>query len=187
MATATAPARAVGTGGIELTPIPARTPDGKPVKSFRVHLAGGEKKQQQFLLRNVITTPATADVYAASATRSPDGRFAVGGAGSAKWIELDRLTVTLEPNEQRVVSFDVRRKGAPDLPTTYGAVVVEVARGAVVERAATIVSLTRSGRDRDILPLVAGASALLLLAVALYALGRARAHRRADKTAEATA
>lgn len=178
VATATAPASAVGTGGIELTPIPARTPDGKPVRSFRVKLAGGEKKRLQFLLRNVVGVPATAEVYAASATRSPDGRFAVGGAGSAPWIELSRQTVTLSPREERAVSFTVRRSGDGHEPVAYGALVVEVARGAVVERAATIVSVARSGSDRSIPEALAGIAGLLLLAVGLSAAYRARAARR---------
>lgn len=178
VATAAAPALAVGTGGIELTPIPSRTPDGKPVKSFRVHLKGEEQKNLQFLLRNVIKSRATAEIYAASATRSPEGRFAVGGAGSAPWIKLARQTVTLAPKEQRVVSFAVTRNGAPDLPVAYGALVVEVARGAVVERAATIVAASDSGSDPSIPLLIVIAAGLLLLAVGSFAAYRARTARR---------
>lgn len=159
---AAAPAHAVGTGGIELTPLPAEGSGAEPVTSFKATPPDQGTTTMRFMLRNVVKVPASAEIYAAAASRSPEGRFAVGGPGSAPWIGLNRQTVELAPRERRIVDFTVTRAGAPDLPMAYGAVLVQVQRGVVVERAATIVSLGRQGSGRTV-PLLLGAAAGLLL------------------------
>lgn len=148
---------AAGTGGIELNPVPALTPSGQPVNAFRISLRAGAVSHQQMLLRNVQAADASARVYAASATTSPSGEYNVGGPGTAAWIGFQPLTLTLHPGEQRTVDFTVSRppKGVS------GALVVEVTKGAVTERAATLVLVTRVGPD-PALPIL-----LVLLAAAL--------------------
>ena len=61
------------------------------------HLSG----VKSFLLRNVEAGERSATVYAARASRSPDGSYAVGDAGSSPYVSYERRDVTLAEGEQR--------------------------------------------------------------------------------------
>jgi hypothetical protein len=164
---------AAGTGGVELTPLPTVDSQGHPVTAF--HVAPGASAR--FALRNLTTHPATVLVYAAAATRSPSGAYAVGGPGSARWIAFPDRTVTLAPHAVQLVGFRLNR--AIPKGSKYGAIVLEQRDGMVVQRAATLVYLTAPGTplktaERALLPiLVAG----LLIGAAVAAHRRVRAHR----------
>ena len=167
-------AYAVGTGGVELTPLH----DGSAVSAFHVHLAPGHHSTQKFLLRNETAKPTQFQLYAAAADRSNTGNFSVEGPGSAPWIGLRTQTVTLSPNETRTMSFDVRRTTSQHGPVVYGAVVVAMTNQQIVSRAAALVYLERPGKDpvsRAVLPLVI---AIAVIAVGLLAQAWVRGRRR---------
>ena len=134
-------ARAAGTGGIEVTPVPGVV-DGKQVTAFRAELPESGTTQVRFALRNITKEPRSARVYAASARADGQGGFAIGDAGSSPHVRLEDRTVRLAANETRAETFDVLAPG-DDRPdgTVHAAVVIEVKQGAVVQRAATLVYL----------------------------------------------
>ena len=132
------PAHAVGTGGVDLSPAHGSRID--------VALKAGQVAHEQVVVRNLLGRPATVEVYAASATRSTDGSFAVGAAGSAAWIGLEDTQLTLKPKEVRTLDVTIDRNAAPyGEGVTYGALVVEQQAGMVVSRAAKMVYLNRIG------------------------------------------
>ncbi len=165
------PAGAAGTGGIEVTPIPGIV-DGKQVTAFDVD-ADGQPHDVAYALRNITSTPKTARLYAASATRQPDGGFTVGDAGSSPFLVLPDENVTLNPGAFLRRTFRLRGE-VQEL--TYGAVVVEVRNGSVVTRAATLVYL-RPGRSVSI-PLALGLLAGVLVLSAGFAVVLVRRRRR---------
>jgi len=150
---------AAGTGGIELNPVPPLTPSGQPVNAFHVSLRSGQVGHQRMLLRNVQAADASARIYAASATASPAGEYGIGGPGSAPWLGLQPFTVTLHARQQQTVDFTVRRPHAG----VAGALVVEVTRGSITERAATLVLVTRRGPDRTRPLLLISVAAVLVV------------------------
>lgn len=174
------PVGAAGTGGIEVTPLPAVV-DGKQVTAFHVELPGAGPDDVEFLLRNVADGQRAATVYAARATRSADGSFDVGDAGSSPYVSYAKRSVTLGKGEQRPQSFRVERpKGKQPSQQVFAAIVVEVGDGSVIQRAATLVYLD-PGRQLPVplpLLLVAVAGALLALAGAGVALVTRRRRRR---------
>ena len=172
------PAWAAGTGGIELNPVPAVTSAGQPVTAFRLSLRPGGVAHQQMLLRNGQAADASARIYAASATASPSGEYSIGGPGTAPWIGLQPFTVSLQPGQQQTVAFTVHRPPAG----VSGALVVEVAKGSITQRAATLVLVTREGADPTLpLALVVLAAALLVGSAALVY--RQRGHHPATAPA----
>lgn len=179
MLSAVAPARGAGTGGIEVTPLPA-TVDGKTVTAFRVELPGSGSKEVEFLLRNVEDGERSAELYAAEATRSPDGSFAIGDPGSSPFLSYERRSVTLPEGEQRVESFRLQRPdGEQPTEEVYGAIVVQVSSGSIVQRAATLVYI-KPGRQLPVpLPLlIVLVAAALVLAAAIAVVIAARRRRR---------
>ena len=175
IAVATAvPAYAAGVDGVDLSPQPAVSANGKVVTSFHVTLKLGGVATQRFLLRNLTAAPKTVRVYAAAANRSPAGAFSVGGPGTAHWIALPDQRITLSPHATRVVSFKVQRSHAPKGHTVYGAVVVEKSAGTVTERAATLVYLTREGADVTKSVVLPALIAAAVLAMVLFAQARVR-------------
>lgn len=159
---AAAPAGAVGVAGIELNPDPPLSRSGQPVTAFRITLRPGQVGHEQALLRNVNQAPASAQLYAAMAVKEASGQYSIGAAGTAPWIELAPQTVSLPAGQQEVIDFRVRR---PPSGST-GALVVAATDGAITKRAATLVLVTRAGRDPTV-PLVALAAAVVALATAI--------------------
>jgi hypothetical protein len=150
------PARAAGTGGIEVSPYPGVV-DGHQVTAFHVKVPSRGTTQVRYSLRNTTARPVHGRLYAASA--SPDGRggWTVGGPGSSPYIALADQQVSLKANETRLASF-----GAHGPAGEHAAVVVEVTQGSVVTRAATLVYLER-GRRVPLPVLLVGVAVLLLL------------------------
>ena len=174
-------ALAAGTGGIEVTPDPAVV-DGRQVTAFHVRVPSRGTTSVSFFLRNTTSATVTGRVYAADAARDPKGQFTIGGPGSATDVSMPTEQVTLAPREVRHQSFRVR---GPVHGTEYRAVVVEVQRGAITQRAATLVYL-KPGRRVPVPVLLAGTAAALLLLVAAgiaVARRRPRALSRRSRTA----
>lgn len=175
------PAGAAGTGGIEVTPLPAVV-DGEQVTAFRVELPGSGEDEVPFLLRNVEDGERSATVYAARASRSPDGSYAVGDAGSSPYVSYERREVTLAEGEQREESFVLRRpEGDSPSGEQYAAIVIEVGNGSVVQRAATLVYIDPGTALPVSLPVlvVLVAVALALAAAAAWAVVARRRRRPA--------
>lgn len=164
------PARAAGTGGIEVSPYPGVV-DGHQVTAFHVRVPTRGTVAVRYSLRNTTDHEVTGRLYAASATSDGHGGWTVGDAGSSPYVGLADQRVRLRAHETRLASFPVH--GAID-GTRYAAVVVEVQEGAVVTRAATLVYLQR-GRRVPLPVLLVGAALLLaLLAGAAVAVTRRR-------------
>jgi hypothetical protein len=153
------PARAAGTGGIEVSPYPGVV-DGHQVTAFHVKVPTRGDAKVTYTLRNTTNHKVSGRLYAASAT--PDGHngWTVGGAGTSRYVGLPDQQVSLAPHETRLATFTVHGKVDG---TQHAAVVVEVKQGSVVTRAATLVYLER-GRRVPLPLLVVGAAVLLLLA-----------------------
>lgn len=168
-------ATAAGTGGIEVTPLPAIV-DGKQATAFHVELPGRGSKDVKFLLRNVESDTREARVYVAGVTKLPDGQFDVGPAGSSPYASYDSRQVTLAKGEQRVETFRVSRPSG-DRPdgTTYAALVVEVSNGAVVQRAATLIYLEEAPLLPLPLPVIVAIALVILMGLAVPLLARRRA------------
>lgn len=168
------PGEAAGTGGIEVTPVPAQR-DGEAITTFDVDVPDEGAVAVPYLLRNVEDGPRTARVYGARVTRS-DGNFALDEPGSSPYLSMPDREVTLQPGEVREETFRV--SPGPDGPPeddAYAAVVVEVRNGAVVQRANTLVYLQAGRRLPLPLLLVLLAGALLgAAAVGWFALVRRR-------------
>lgn len=159
---------AAGTGGIELTPLPAFDSSGHLVTAFHVSLPADGVGHEAFELRNLTSTAHSEEIYAASAAHQGGG-YAIGSPGSAPWIDLPDQTVTLAPHSSQVFHFSVHRRGAPVGPLVYGAVVqVDRTSPALVTRVATLVYLSEPGPSRVVpIILVAVAAALVLGAAGL--------------------
>lgn len=180
----TGPARGAGTGGIEVTPLPAMV-DGEQVTAFRVELPAYGSKEVSFLLRNVEEGERTARLYAARATQSADGSFDVGDPGSSAVVSYPTQVVTLAEGEQRVERFTVERpEGDQPSELTYSAIVVEVSNGAIVQRAATLVYVQPGRQLPAPLPvLIVLVAAALIGAVAVGLALVARRRRSAPDAA----
>lgn len=180
-----APSHAAGTGGIEVTPVPA-VRDGKPVTTFEAEVPHDGRVEVPYLLSNVEDGPRTATVYSARVLQS-DGSFSLDDEGSSPYVTLDKQEVTLQPGEVREESFTVHP--GPDGPPegeAFAAVVVEVRNGAVVQRANTLIYLTPGRRLPLPLVLVLVAVGLVTAAaVAVVAVGRRR--RASERAAIETA
>lgn len=169
-----APATAAGTGGIEVTPVPAVS-HGRQVTAFHVHLPRRGTSDVAMTLRNVTKSPRTGRVYVASAT--PDGNtYDIGGAGSTPYVRFPDATVTLAAGEVRKTHFSIGLRGRhrPGR-TVYAAVVVEVGGGSLVQRAATLIYLEPQ-KPLD-LPLIGviGVGLVVLMGAAVIT---ARSHER---------
>jgi hypothetical protein len=154
------PAQAAGTGGIELSPYPGVV-DGRQVTAFHVAVPTRGTTHVRYSLRNTKGTAVQGRLYAASATPDGHGGWAIGGAGSARFVRFPDRAVTLKPHETRLASF---RVSGDVSGKRYEALVVEVRQGSVVTRAATLVYLTR-GRVVPLPVLLVGGAVLVLLLV----------------------
>ena len=174
MAAATAfggTALAVGTAGVELTPLPG----GRPATAFHVHLDPGKSSTQTVLLHNGNRAAVTFQLYAAGVTKTKSGDFSVADAGTAPWISLPTQQVTLAAGQDRRVTFTVHRTSAQHGSVVYGAVVMALTNSMVVTRAAAMVYLERPGSDpvrRAVVPLVLAAAAIAVGAAAQARLRR---------------
>lgn len=167
-------ASAAGTGGIEVTPDPGVV-DGHQVTAFHVSVPSRGDTTVSYFLRNTTSHVVSGQLYAASASRDSKGQFTIGGPGSAGDIGLKAQRLDLAPREVRHSSFSVT---GPVHGTTYRAIVVEVQRGTITERAATVVYLN-PGR-RVPVPVVLAIIAAVLLAVVAGAIVVVRRRRTAD-------
>lgn len=171
-----APALAAGTGGIEVTPVPGVV-DGRQVTAFHVSVPSRGSTSVAFALRGAGAAVATGRLYAARAVADGKGGFSIGEAGSSPYVSMPSATVTLQPKEVRAATFRVHAgpHGRPG-SGSYAAIVVEVRKGAVVQRAATLVYL-KAGR-RVPLPLLLVLIAGGLVAVTATALVLVRRRRQ---------
>lgn len=171
-----APAVASGTGGIEVTPVPGVV-DGRQVTQFSTDVPSRGDTQVRLALRNVVTRPATARLYAASAVLDGRGSYVIGDPGSSPYVSYPDRMVTLAVKQLRLTTFTVH-PGPHGRPTrtSYAAIVVEVKNGAVVQRAATLVVLHRGRTVPLPLLVVLVAVALLLLGATGVLLARRRRH-----------
>jgi hypothetical protein len=160
---------AAGTGGIEISPYPG-VKDGKQVTAFHVTVPRKGSGSVRYSLRNTTSSPKTARLYAASATKSGTA-WTIGDPGTSPYLDFPTRTVTLKGDATQLASFRVHGKVDNK---AYGALVVEVTNGSVTQRAATLVYL----EPGPVLPLpvliVLVAVALLLVAGGAVLLARRR-------------
>lgn len=168
------PGYAAGTGGIEVTPLPAIV-DGEQATAFHLDLPGRGSKDVSFLLRNVESGERTATVYTAAVTKLPGGGYDVGPAGSSPYVSYRKQSVTLGTGDQRVDRIRVSRP-AGDRPagTVYAALVVEVSNGSVVQRAATLIYLEEAPLLPVHLAVIIAITLILLLGLAVPLAARRR-------------
>jgi hypothetical protein len=158
-----APAHAAGTGGVDLSPFPGVV-NGKQITAFHAKVPASGDVRVQYALRNTTDKFATARLFSAQALTNVHGNFTLGAAGSSPYLSFADQQVTLKPHETRIESFTVHPgpRGRPS-GKAYGAIVVEVKHGSVIQQAATVVYLQPGPRVP--LPLL-----LVLIAVVLLAL-----------------
>lgn len=167
------PARAAGTGGIDVSPIPAFV-DGVQVTSFRVEVPSEGSRPVAFSLRNVTEEERSARLFVAEVTRDGDG-FRLGEPGSSPYVEMADREVTLAGQEVREESFTVSGPRPDD--EVLAAVVLEVTAGSVTTQASTLIYL-EPGR-RLSLPWLLVLLAVVLLLAAAAAVVLAERRRRA--------
>src|SRR5687768_13886882 len=94
----TGPARAAGTGGIEVVPDPPVV-DGKTQTNFKVAVPSDGQERIAFTVRNTVDEPRTARLYAAEVTGSPreGDALRLGAAESSNIVTLEPTTLTLQP------------------------------------------------------------------------------------------
>lgn len=168
-----APAGAAGTGGLDVTPVPAFV-DGEPVTSFRVEVPSEGSRRVPFTLRNVTDEERSARLFVAAVTRDGDG-FRLGAAGSSPHVSMPDREVTLAGQEVREEFFTVT--GPRPEQQRLAAVVLEVTNGAVTTQASTLIYL-EPGR-RLSLPWLLVLLAVVLLLTATAAVVLAERRRRA--------
>lgn len=163
-----APAGAVGTHGVELTPLLRRGADGL------MALDASAADAPLVAVRNTIAEPRRVRVYTVTASRGDDGAFTVASEGSAPWLWLDVQDLELAPLEERTLAVTVDREGLSRQSRTgdvFAAFVLEAITGpTLVTRAASVVRVS----DSVPLPsrLVPMLIALTLLMAVAAALGR---------------
>ncbi|MCW2599187.1 MAG: hypothetical protein JWM02_1016 [Frankiales bacterium] len=157
------PAQAAGTGGVDISPYPSLV-DGKQLTAFHAKVPPNGDVTVQYALRNVTDKTATARLYSTMAQRDGQGAFTIGVAGSSPYLGFPDQKVSLKAHETRLGSFTVHpgSKGRPK-GQVYGAIVVEVTNGSVVQQAATVVYLQPG-------PLVPLPLLIVLIAVGVLAL-----------------
>ncbi|MFP5218335.1 MAG: hypothetical protein ACLGIG_01165 [Actinomycetes bacterium] len=160
----TAPARAAGTGGIEVTPL-TEPVDGAAPTSFRVDVPSDGTERVPFLVRNVDDQPRSARLFVAPVRRDGDS-FALGEPDASEWVEYEARDVTLQPGESQEHALVVRGGKLPD-DEVLAAVVVQVRSGSVVQRASTLIYLDEGRRVP--LPLLVVLVAVLLAVAAAIA------------------
>ncbi|MGB8650468.1 MAG: hypothetical protein WCD35_07375, partial [Mycobacteriales bacterium] len=116
--------------------------------------------------------------YAAQALPDGHGSWTIGEAGSSPYLSLKEQQLSLAPHDIRFATFTVHA-GPHGRPSgkAYGAVVIEVRRGSVVQRAATLVYLRRGRTVPLPLLLVIVAVAVLVAAGAAVAVASRRRPR----------
>ena len=173
------PALAAGTGGIEVTPIPAVV-DGRLQTTFRADVPAEGTRRVAFALRNITEGQRAARVYAALAQRQQDGTITVGAPGSSRNVVLPEERVELKAEELQQRAFTVT---GPLERDALAAVVVEVRQGSVVQRAATLVYLSPEGDLPIPLLLGLGAAAVALVTgVGVVLVSRRRREPEPDRT-----
>jgi hypothetical protein len=157
-------ALAAGTGGVDISPYPGVI-NGKQVTAFHAKVPSQGTSTVQYALRNTTGKPATARLFAAKASRDSKGSFTIGAAGSSPYVTFADQQVTLAPHETRIGSFRIKPGPGGRLKgTAYGALVVEVKNGAIIQQAATVIYLEPGRLVPLPLLLVLIATALLVVA-----------------------
>ena len=151
-----------GTGGVEISPYPGVV-DGKQVTAFHVQVPRHGSQDVRYALRNTTKTKKSAHLYAASAVQGENGAWTIGDAGSTPYLDFTTRDVTLLPEQVTINAFPTRGDLKQD--KAYAALVVEVQNGAITQRAATLVYLTR-GPAVSVPLLIALIAGLLLVAAA---------------------
>jgi hypothetical protein len=169
----TAPARAAGTGGIEVSPYPGAV-NGRQVTAFHTRVASHGDVSVKYSLRNTTASPARGRLYAASAVPDGKGGYTIGDAGSSPYVSLKLQEVSLDGGEVRIASFRAHGKVST---RAYAAIVVEVRNGSIVQRAATLVYLEAG----PVLPLPLLIVVTAIAVLALAALGFVVVVRRRTK------
>jgi hypothetical protein len=105
--TLAAPAGAVGTDDVELTPLLARSTGG----SFVLTPAEEAGRPQAVRVRNLSEEPKAVTIYSVTADRGEGGATQLGDVGSASWIGVTSTALTLPPGgEERLdLALDLRR------------------------------------------------------------------------------
>ena len=156
------PALAAGTGGVDVSPYPGVV-NGKQVTAFHTRVPSSGEAVVQYSLRNTTNAPASARLFSASAART-GGQFTVGAAGSSPYISFPDEQVTLKPQESRIETFTVHAGPHGVAAGSYGAIVVEVKNGSIIQQAAVVVYLEREHAVPLPLLVISIAIAVLLLA-----------------------
>lgn len=162
LALVTQPALAAGTGGVDVSPYPGVV-NGKQVTAFHTRVPSRGDAVVRYSLRNTTNQPAAARLFSASASRT-GGQFTIGAAGSSPYISFPDAQVTLKPQETRISSFTVHAGPDGVAAGSYGAIVVEVKHGSIVQQAAVVVYLSRASTVSLPLLVISIAIAVLLLA-----------------------
>lgn len=171
----TGTALASGTGGVDISPYPGSV-NGRQVTAFHVDVPESGPAIVRYSVRNTTDKVATARVFSAAAERTPSGGWSIGTATSAPFLGLRDTVVTLRPHESRITSF----KALMPAHASYGAVVVEVKSGSIVQQAATIVYLrsaveaAQGAGPAEVIVIIAA----ILIASAAIGVGFSRVRRR---------
>lgn len=137
MVAVTAPALAVGTSGVDLTPALPRNDAGSYVLTLEDREPGDGP---ELVLTNLTAEPRSARVYAASADMRDAGGVGVGGPGTVPWLPLDE-SFELGPDEVRTLAVELepRRGDLVDGEDHFVALVLEVSPSeSLVTQAVTI-------------------------------------------------
>jgi hypothetical protein len=164
-----------GTGGVDVSPYPGVV-NGKQVTAFHAKVPSRGSSTVEYALRNTTGKPATARLFAAKALLGSKGSFTIGPAGSSPYVAFKDRQVTLAPHETRIASFRITPgPGGRPKGTVYGALVVEVKNGAIIQQAATVIYL-EPGRlvPLPVLFVIIAITLLVLLGLALLVARRKR-------------
>jgi len=166
---------AAGVGDVDLAPDrgPADTSKGFPT-AFHLIVPDGGSTTSSFTLRNPAAEPRTVRLFPAGASGSAAEGNLKGADGPAPWIVLADQDVTLQANESRRITFEVRDPGGVARGAeAYGSIVIETSRGVITTQAATIV-YARIGEPAS--GLKARLSIILVIIAAVVVAGAAVGH-----------
>jgi hypothetical protein len=166
MGGAAVPAAAVGTNGVELTPLLDRGADGL------LALDASAAEATLVAVRNTVDEPRRVRVYTVAAARGADGGFTVAGEGSVPWLTIDAAELELGPLEERMLGVTVDRSGLGRRERegeVFAAFVLEAISGpTLVTRAASVVKVSDSvPLPSRLVPLLLALTLLMAVAAAL--------------------
>lgn len=103
---------AIGNGDISIAPTKASNPSDPRTQSWFIYSFGpGLKHQDKVAVKNETNKVKTLALYAVDAYTTPQGGFALRNFNDprdhvGKWVSLENNTVTLNPGEEKTVSFE---------------------------------------------------------------------------------